>query len=207
MAPVKLANVMSTSCNDLGFPSTLVSHSHICHQCCLTRPLLFTRHLWGRPHRFSCLSSVHRSPAPSVLVVSLLSDELQKRRTQLMFSVFSFHDWWTKERNNCYSVLIMAHFYEISIKTIWKGVRGVFLRRGPNWFALFHNVYVIIFPCHLHLHPVVSRANSCGSFARQRIKEWKGNQAPVPSFTSSGDAAHWSGRASKVPESLLKAGR
>lgn len=56
----------------------------------------------------------------------------------------------------------MAHFYEISIKTIQKGVWGVFLHRGPNWFALFHNVYVIIFSRHLHLHPVVSRASSCG---------------------------------------------
>ena len=34
-------------------------------------------------------------------------------------------------------------FYEISIKTIRKGARGLFLHRGPNWFALFHNVYVI----------------------------------------------------------------
>lgn len=54
------------------------------------------------------------------------------------------------KENNCCK-FNNGNYYEISIKTIRKRTGDYFLHRGPNWFALFHNVYVITIPCAFYI--------------------------------------------------------
>lgn len=78
---------------------------------------------------------------------------------------------------------------------------------GPNWFALFHNVYVITIQHGLHLHPLVSRASSCDSFLRCWIKELYPEQgASLSSFQGRKGKILWE-RGTQLPEMFLNAKR
>lgn len=78
MAPAKLANVMSTDRNDLGFLNTLVRLGHTCRD---HSPQLRLRSpICDRCPEFSCLLFFRRAPDLSIPVSSSPSDELQKEK-------------------------------------------------------------------------------------------------------------------------------